>query len=269
MRSTPSKPSSSTSRKAHRADRIVAKEEAVVAQWKEQESAAKGGLGKNAKASAKGKGKAVDKPPNKVQKKTVPRCIDSDSKSEEDTTLTPELEAIRAASWSKWPVNLPVKLLKLFSNLRQKVLLRRSAQTQAAQTRPREAQARCQDKEPVSNKTPRATKRAKPDPTPEPEPKPEPELPAVTTQSALLCAQSPPLSLSLSLSPIVNRAQSEPETQPGGYPKPAERAASGFNSQAPEKRSSRRVPVQTRAGRKHTKNVAKALGPREGLRPHK
>ncbi|KAF8700608.1 hypothetical protein RHS03_06609, partial [Rhizoctonia solani] len=261
MRSTPSKPSSSTSCKAHHADRIVAKEEAVVAQWKEQESAAKGGLGKNAKALAKGKGKAVDKPPNKVQKKTVPCCIDSDSKSEEDSTLTPEHEAIWAASQSKMASKFPCQIVKIVL----KSLAKGSKKKCADAGNPNKAQEKCKqgakDKELVSNKTLQATKCAKPNPTPEPETKPEPKLPAVTMQ------KRPPVHPKPAPLP---EPEPEPKTQPRGYPKTS-KSAPQVDSTLKRWRSGCLAKSQSKPGPggKHTKNVAKALGPREGLCPRK
>ncbi|KAF8761827.1 hypothetical protein RHS01_00192 [Rhizoctonia solani] len=265
MRSTPSKPSSSTSRKAHRADRIVAKEEAVVAQWKEQESAAKGGLGKNAKASAKGKGKAVDKPPNKVQKKTVPCCIDSDSKSEEDTTLTQSL------SWSKMAGKSPRQIVEVVLKSPAKgPSPKKRADAGSANKAQEKRKQGAKDKEPVSNKTPRATKRAKPDPTPEPEPKPEPKLPAVTTQKRppVVSPKARPLPEPEPEPDREPEPKSEPETQPGGYPKTG-KSAPQVDSTLKRRRSGRLAESQSKPGPKTHKNVAKALGPREGLCPHK
>ncbi|GAB1527648.1 hypothetical protein RhiTH_010836 [Rhizoctonia solani] len=271
MRSTPSKPSSSTSCKARRADRIVAKEEAVVAQWKEQESAAKGGLGKNAKALAKGKGKAVDKPPNKVQKKTVPCCIDSDSESEEDTTLTPELEAIWAASWSKMAGKSPHQIVKVVLKSLAKGSKKKRADAGSANKAQEKRKQGAKDKEPVSNKTPRATKRAKPNPTPEPEPKPEPELPAVTMQKRPPVRPKPaPLPEPEPEPDCEPEPKSEPKTQPGGYPETG-KSAPQVDSTLKRQRSGHLAKSQSKPGLggKHTKNVAKALGPREGLCPHK
>ncbi|ELU37457.1 hypothetical protein AG1IA_08517 [Rhizoctonia solani AG-1 IA] len=230
----------------------------------------KGRAGEECKSVGKGEGEGG----GQVQKKTVPCCIDSDSESEEDTTLTPELEAIWAASWSEMAGKSPRQIVEVVLKSPAKGPSPKKRADAGSANKAQEKRKRgAEDKEPVSNKTPRATKRAKPDPTPEPETEPEPELPAVTTQKRppVVCNILSIDSLQVNLCPAQRpkpaplpepepepdrepEPESEPETQPGGYPETGE-SAPQVDSTLKRRRSGRLAESQSKPGAENTQKT--------------